>query len=204
MRPLLGGRVYQYELEGWNIVWESRGNYRHWCTQTHERFDRHVLVVMKNPGSLRGDGTDLRRDTTLRILRDVGRETKCSWHIVNLFDFAAARSDELYSNWSRRDGRALVYRKIRTRNFCGVLFAHGDSPKDFQTAYQKRIAFVRTTFKALPEIQIPTTKAGNPVHPMNWQRNGLVSCVRQSIRGHFSSGSVASRIKPTRSPDGEH
>ena len=187
MKPLLGGNVYEHELDGWSIRWESQSNYRHWCVQAHPMFERQVVVVMKNPGSLKGDGSNLKRDTTLRVLRRVGERVKCSWYVVNLFDFASTSSNDLYKCWKRRDGAGLVYRKIHIRRFCGILFAHGDAPAEVHREYEERIALVRKIFKKFPEIRIPATKAGNPVHPLNWQRNRLIEPVVKLIRRQLTA-----------------
>lgn len=75
--PLLGGKVHQRELDDWTIRWESNGEYRHWCSQMRsgDFNGRFIAVCLFNPGSLGDTGANLRRDTTLRILRDVFRAT---------------------------------------------------------------------------------------------------------------------------------
>ena len=71
MQPILEGIVHSQKLDSWLVSWESEGKYRHWCHQTKEGFTKNLLVVMFNPGSLSGDGKNLKRDTTLKILREV-------------------------------------------------------------------------------------------------------------------------------------
>lgn len=139
---------------------------------------------MKNPGSLSGDGANLRRDTTLRILRIVGEAVGLDQTIINLFDYAA---DDLHANWKRRDSSRLVYGRLKTACYRAILFAHGDFDRQRRADYTKRVTLVRQTFSPLPTIVIPLTIAGNPVHPMNWQRNGLMPDVIAAIKEHLSA-----------------
>jgi hypothetical protein len=184
---LLGGEIHRHTLGDWEVSWESHGDYRHWCTQRLSRHSRTVLVVMKNPGSLSGNGSNLKRDTTLRILRGVGEQVGFDQVVLNLFDFASPKVSELYANWTRKDRAELVYGHIDHRSCCAVIYAHGDWEKLYHQDFVDRISVARKHFKALPEITIPTTKAGNPVHPMNWQRNGLLPEVLTACQQHFSA-----------------
>ena len=177
----MGGRVFTRELDDWSVSWESAGAYRHWCAQTRTGHRRAVVIVLKNPGSLRRDGADLRRDTTLRILRTVGEAAGIDWLIVNLFDYAAPNPRDLHANWRRRDARALVFRRLDLSHTRFVIVAHGDYDASHERAYRKRIALVRHALASLHEIAIPVTQAGNGIHPMNWQRRRLLPRVVQAI-----------------------
>lgn len=177
-----------HAIDGWHVSWESCGHYRHWCIQERPDLSDRMLVVMKNPGSLSGDGANLRRDTTLRILRIVGDQVGLSQLIINLFDYAAPKLQDLHDNWQVRDGIGLVYRRLDVSQCRSILFAYGDLDPDHYSDYAERVSLVRRTFGSLPEIHIPTTKAGNPVHPMNWQRNKLMSQVVAAIDARRERG----------------
>lgn len=175
MKPaLLGGKVFEHAIDGWLVTWESRGPYRHWALLQRSEFDSEILVVMKNPGSLRGDGSNLRRDTSLRILRKLGDAVSANMMVANLFDFADPKPEVLRANWKRRDGTKLVYPHLAKRSYEGILFAHGDPVKLPLADYVERIAHVRSVFKRVPEITGPKTKAGYPAHTLNWQRHKLI------------------------------
>jgi hypothetical protein len=186
-KPQLGGTVYQYTLDDWSIAWESNGDYRHWCRQEKVDHSQSVIIVMKNPGSLSGDGKNLKKDTTLRILRVVGDSTRLNWLVINLFDFATPKPSELHEHWNSRDSEALIYSKIRKADYQFILFAHGDLDPDRQADYAKRIALVQKSFGALTPIVIPATKSGNPTHPMNWQRNKVIDQVIDAIAARVES-----------------
>lgn len=186
-KPKLDGTVYQHTLDDWDIAWESNGDYRHWCRQSKSGHLNSVVIVMKNPGSLSGDGTNLKRDSTLRILRVVGDATRVNWLVINLFDYATPKPKELHENWAKRDSGKLIYSCIRKSDYRYIVFAHGDLDVERQSDYMERIALVRLSFASLCDIPIPTTKAGNPVHPMNWQRGKFIDEVIASITHHISS-----------------
>jgi hypothetical protein len=177
----MGGTVYRHHLDGWDVSWESSGRYRHWCLQTRQGHSLRVVVVMKNPGSLSGDGANLRRDTTLRILRNVGDAARIDWLVVNLFDYAAPNPAELHDNWSERDAQSLVFGQLNLPADRFVIFAHGDFNSNHMSDYQERLAFVRHALASLREISTPVTKAGNGVHPINWQRMRLMPQVVAGI-----------------------
>ena len=177
----MGGRVFRRDLDGWSVSWESAGAYRHWCVQEKPAHRRRVMLVLKNPGSLSDDGTQLRRDTTLRILRHVGETAGIDWLIVNLFDFAAPNPRDLHANWARRDAQALVFGRLPLGEEECLMFAHGDFGPDRARAYRRRIALIRGLFASLREIRIPQTKAGNGLHPINWQRMRLIPSVTKAI-----------------------
>jgi hypothetical protein len=187
MTSILGGAVFQHQIDGWELSWESAGPYRHWCRLTRPGHRETILVEMKNPGSLSRDGSNLRKDTTLRILRVVGEQASVNWLVVNLFDFAAAKPAELHENWPARDAGALVFDKLNLHELQFALFAHGDVPRDYKTDYEGRIATIRAAFQSLPRIATPTTKTGQPGHPTNWQRQlripEVVSAILLAKRG---------------------
>ena len=185
LKPVLGGTVFSHAIDGWEVSWESAGDYRHWCIQEMAKHSDQVVIVMKNPGSLSGNGANLRRDATLRILRTVGDAVGINWLVVNLFDYATPQPQQMHDNWDQRDGKALVYRRLDTENCRFVIYAYGDLHADHYEDYSARVKHVRESFAALNEIPIPTTKAGNPVHPMNWQRNKLMNQVITAIDDHM-------------------
>ena len=177
----MGGRLFRRDLDGWGVSWESNGAYRHWCVQARPGHRRRVVLVLKNPGSLSAAGEHLRRDTTLRILRAVGAVAGIDWLIVNVFDYAAANPRDLRENWRDRDARALVFSRLDLRRDQFLIVAHGDFDAEHATAYRSLIALVRVVFGSLREFAIPTTRAGNGVHPINWQRMRLIPRVVQAI-----------------------
>jgi Protein of unknown function (DUF1643) len=184
-KPKLGGTVFQHTLADWEIAWESNGDYRHWCIQERHSHSKSIVIVMKNPGSLSGDGANLKKDTTLRILRIVGESTGVNWLVLNLFDCATPKPQELHDNWDRRDSEKLIYPYIRKSDYRFIMFAHGDLDAVRRTDYTERVTLVRKSFASLCDIPIPTTKSGNPVHPMNWQRGKFIDQVVDSITHHI-------------------
>lgn len=77
-----------------------------------------------------------------------------------------------------------MYRRLDVTQCRFILFAYGDLDLQHYADYSERVSLVRRTFRSLDEIRIPTTKAGNPVHPMNWQRNKLMSQIVATIEAH--------------------
>lgn len=175
MKSLLGGEIYSYDLDGWCVEWESATDYRHWCQQSKTGFEENLLVVMFNPGSLNGDGRNLRRDTTLRILREVCEPIGVNIFVVNLFDFARPAPDELFTNWSKRDSHDLVFAKLQDMKFSAFISAYGDYENRGQrdTEIKERISFVNYIFSGVKEITLPKNSSGTPKHPMSWQRQRL-------------------------------
>ena len=181
---LLNGTVYTREVDGWSISWESNGAYRHWCFQQHPANDRTILVVMLNPGSLQGDGKDLTKDTTLRILREVFETTGLNPFIINLFDLATPSPKELFSNWGKRDSDKLIYENIKHEHFSGILYAYGDygvADVDYPEIAD-RIGLVKRNFKRLPEVELPQNIDGTPKHPMGWQRQKMKPQIKTIIK----------------------
>jgi hypothetical protein len=181
MTSIMGGTVWRHHIDGWDVAWESSGKYRHWCRQTRPGHSESVLAVLMNPGSLSGDGSNLRRDTTLRILRKVGERASTNWLIVNLFDLATPKPTELHTRWQYRDAKALIFEALDLQGVPFVLFAHGNVGADHEADFRNRITMVRSAFAPLREIHVPRTKDGHPVHPMNWQRQRLMSDVVNAI-----------------------
>ncbi|CAN7411107.1 DUF1643 domain-containing protein [Duganella sp. LjRoot269] len=175
MKSLLGGEIYSYDLDGWCVEWESTTDYRHWCQQSKTGFEENLLVVMFNPGSLNSDGRNLRRDTTLRILREVCEPISVNIFVVNLFDFASPAPDELFANWPKRDSHELVFAKLRSMKFSAIIRAYGDYENrgERDAEIKERISFVNSIFSNLKEIALPKNSSGTPKHPMIWQRQML-------------------------------
>ena len=98
MKSLMGGNIYSVLLDDWEISWESQKEYRHWCIQKKTDNKKTLLVIMFNPGSLSGDGKNLSRDTTLRVLREVCGNAGFNQLILNLFDYANPKTAPLFSN----------------------------------------------------------------------------------------------------------
>lgn len=132
-------------------------------------------MVMFNPGSLSGDGKNLRRDTTLRILREVCEPIGINTFVVNLFDFATPVPDELFTNWPKRDSRDLVFAKLRDMKFSAIIRAYGDYENrgERDTEIKERILLVSFIFSNIEEIALPKNASGTPKHPMSWQRQML-------------------------------
>jgi len=178
-----GAEVYNKYLDGWRICWESEGSYRHWCLLEQVSNADIVLIVMLNPGSLRSDGRDIKKDTTLRILREVFNNTGFSPLVVNLFDFSTTSPTILFSNWNKKDSKNLIYSRLDFTNIKAVLYAYGDyqNRKVEGPDIIERIEFVKKHFSDIPEILIPKNKSDTPKHPMAWQRERLKSNVKESI-----------------------
>jgi hypothetical protein len=175
MQSSLNGTVFSHILDGWDISWESSGVYRHWCHQIKSEFWPNLLVIMFNPGSLSGDGKNLRRDTTLRILREVCDSGQINPFVTNLFDYASPSPSDLFVNWNKRDAECLVFDLIGHLNFAGYIMAYGDYENCGQRDQEikDRSKLVRTKLVHLKEISLPKNKSGTPKHPMIWQRQNL-------------------------------
>ena len=172
MKNIMRGTIYTYPLDDWEILWESEGEYRHWCLQRHPQNSSFALVVMLNPGSLSGSGTNLKKDTTLRILREVFTDTGLNPFIINLFDYATPSPKQLFKDWGKKDSKNLVYSSVKDMEFKGIVFAYGDYEliNDYGHEIKQRINLIRTELKSIPKIEVPLNKNGSPMHPMSWQR----------------------------------
>lgn len=184
MKNITNGKVYTHKLDEWEVSWESNGEYRHWCLQKHPQNSEYALVVMLNPGSLSGDGKNLRKDATLRILREVFQETGLNPFVINLFDYATPSPQNLFQNWHKKDADQLVYRHLKDMNLKGVLYAYGDYEHraDHGNEIKQRINLVKTKFGSIPEIVIPRNNTGTPKHPLIWQRQKLKFEIKQIIK----------------------
>lgn len=152
MKSILGGTVYSRVIDGWIVYWESQGDYRRWCLQEHPSNSAKLLVVMFNPSSISGDGANLRRDTTLRILREVCEGSGLNPFVLNLFDPAAPSPKAFFRNWNERDGNKLIYDHVAHLGLKAILFAYGSNENkvDQEKDISNRIQLVRTQFKNLP------------------------------------------------------
>lgn len=172
---ILGGKVHQARLDNWLITWEADGKYRHWCTQVRE--DRttapFAAICLFNPGSLSGDGSSLREDTTLRILREVFNGSPFGCLIINLFDRATPRPPDLFNDWNERDKAhsPLVYGRLPNPSV--FLKAYGDyeNRRNPTIAHdiRTRLADFEKWSSGFRQIQTPLNKSKTPKHVMRWQ-----------------------------------
>ena len=192
MQALLGGKLHRQELGDWWVSWESRGPYRHWCLQECRGPGKKILVVMFNPGSLSGEGRGLKRDTTLRVLREVCGPARLDPLVINLFDYAAASPDDLFANWHRKDGPRLVYTHLDQNQLIGVIYAYGDYEHGGRRAAQirDRISLVKSIFAGLPVVLLPKNKSGTPKHPLSWQREKLKPGISQALAAFAHSADI--------------
>ncbi|MCD4737484.1 MAG: hypothetical protein K8R53_15680 [Bacteroidales bacterium] len=63
---------------------------------------------MFSPGSLTVDGKNLKKDTTLRIIREVFDNTGFNPFIINFFDFTHPKPKMIFKNWSKRERKIPV------------------------------------------------------------------------------------------------
>lgn len=177
MISLMNGQVYTHTLDDWEICWESDGEYRHWCTQKRQGQRKTLLVIMFNPGSLNKDGSNLRKDTTLRILREVCGHAGFNQVILNLFDYAAPNPDDFFNNWQDRDkSLALIYQHINKFKYDNYIFAYGDfenSWSSFNQGIRERVEHISSILDSTKKIELPKNKRGTPKHPTLWQRQGI-------------------------------
>jgi len=186
---LLNGVVHSADLDGWKIRWESDGYYRHWCSQVRpdDFNDRFIAVCLFNPGSLSGDGRNLARDTTLRVLREVFAGTSFGCVVLNLFDRATPKPDELFSVWHERDkpNSSLIYSCIPDEAIAGIILAYGDyehhSDPALATAIKTRISALDAWRGKRPLIASPKNKSGTPKHVMRWQIEKMKSVLFERI-----------------------
>lgn len=186
--PLLGGLAHCRELDGWEIRWEAHGDYRHWCSQIrpNDFNEKFIAVCLFNPGSLKGDGANLRKDTTLRILREVFESTDYGCLVVNLFDRATPKPPELFSVWTERDrpNCPLVYPLLSNVIVASIL-AYGDyeNHPDGQKGVEikARIALLETWRAGFKSLDSHRNASGTPMHVIRWQIEGLKETVAQSL-----------------------
>ena len=193
-KALLNGKIYSSsKIDGWTVTWEGDEHYRHWCLQEKHGQENapQMLVVMLNPGSLRGSGENLRKDTTLRILRNVFSSSKYNCLVANLFDLAG-QPKEFFNEWKSKDKNSQFVYDSLFNNFRieGVIFAYGDcensTKKEFQSELQNRISLVRKKLQKISIIDSPQNSSGTPMHPMGWQIKKKLDCVANTIISHCS------------------
>jgi hypothetical protein len=188
--PVLGGMIHCKQYKNWDVSWETDGDYRHWCIQrpSDSPTSRLISVVLTNPGTLSGDGRELARDTTLRILRTTFEGTRYGCLILNLFDFATPKPPVLFGQWNNRDKikSKLVYEVFPQKHVVATIFAYGDyensSPPTIRRQVKDRISLIRDRLRALPVIESPLNRTGSPKHVMKWQIDGHIDEMNASIR----------------------
>lgn len=181
MRSLMNGDVYQSEVDGWTISWESKDEYRHWCIQGRPENAKNLLVIMFNPGSLNKDGKNLSRDTTLRILREVCGNAGFNQIILNLFDYSDPDSEGLFANWDKRDSEQLVFNKISEFKYDYYIMAYGSYQFGiYGDEIKERIAYIRSLIQG-QEIVLPKNADGTPKHPKVWQMQKLKGSITQIL-----------------------
>lgn len=181
--PLLDGEVHSHQIDGWSVSWESKSTYRHWCHQVKDQTWGNLLVIMFNPGSLSGAGCNLRKDSTLRILREVGAAAKLNTFVINLFDYASPSPNALFNSWHLRDSNDLVFSKLNCVGLQSYICAYGDYENwgVQNQAIKDRILLIKNTVKELREIVLPKNKSGTPKHPMTWQRQKIKSQIAELL-----------------------
>jgi hypothetical protein len=193
---LLNGKIYSSsKINNWTVAWESDGCYRYWCLQQKlgQEDAPHILVVMLNPGSLQGSGENLRKDATLRILRNIFSSTKYSCLVANLFDLAG-QPNVFFGKWKLGDKSSqLVYDELFSAfHINGVIFAYGDyennAKKEFQSGLQNRILLIREKLsqQRISVIDSPQNSSGSPMHPRGWQIRKKLDCIKNAIISHCS------------------
>ena len=184
MAQQLQGQLFKRSIDGWEVSWLSEGTYRHWCRQILKPEWPTLLVLMFNPGSLSGSGAGLPRDTTLRILREVGSAAGFNIYVINLFDYASPRPSDLFDNWARRDGRRLHYTELALDQFTAYVSAYGNylGWVAWRSDIDARVREVQAALANLPEIALPKNGNGTPKHPMVWQRQKLKPTIASLIR----------------------
>ena len=170
--PIMNGNVYEHAIDGWRVSWESSGQHRHWCRQVKDESWKTLLVVMFNPGSLSGGGVGLSKDLTLRILREVTGGAELNSFVINLYDYADPKVQNLFNNWSLRDGSHLIYDYLNLKDFCGFIMAYGDYQNWGQQneSIKERILLVKKSLSELKQIDLKPNSSGTPKHPVTWQR----------------------------------
>jgi hypothetical protein len=152
---------------------------------------------MFNPGSLSGDGSDLSKDTTLRILREVCGAANLNPYIVNLFDYASPSPQDLFDNWSKRDASKLVFDKLPISIFNSYILAYGDYENLGQrdSEIKARQVLVRNYLKSLNEIVLPKNNSGTPKHPINWQRQKIKTEISELLNASLSKSKHKQKVE---------
>jgi hypothetical protein len=186
---MFGGIVHTKNYDGWRVSWESLGEYRFWCSQVHPSNSRLAAIVMLNPGNLSGDGANLSRDTTLRVLRELFLGTRYNPFVINLFNLATPKSQVLFEHWEERDNPAFKYTLLPKDELAAVMYAYGDyeNRDRHSTDIKDRISEVRDFLSGVPEIIVPRNKSGTPKHPLPIQTQKLKDDFQQAIIEHASA-----------------
>lgn len=185
---LLGGVVHCRELDDWQIRWEADDDYRHWCSLIRPKnFNgKFIAVCLFNPGSLKGDGTKLLADTTLRILREVFESTAYGCLVVNLFDRATPKPPQLFSVWTQRDkpNSGLIY-PLLSNMVVASIRAYGDyeNHNDCQKGHdiKARIAVLEKWRSGFKSIENPENLRKTPMHVMRWQTQSQKRTMAQRL-----------------------
>ena len=192
------GKCHTANVDGWNVSWETRGDYRLWCKQEQPSNTQQAVVVMFNPGSLSGGGEKLRRDTTLRILREIFAGTGYNPYIVNLFSLATPKPWELFDAWPNRDCPGFGVNDLAWAECSAVLYAYGayESENGYAESIKDRIREIRSVLSEIPEIVVPLAKTGTPKHPMRMQIEGLKSEFQKLIAAHAAANNSLQARRP--------
>ena len=197
--------IYTKEIDDWTITWESAGEYRLWCKQEHKSNTETALVVMLNPGSLSGSGENIKKDTTLRILREIFEDTGYNPFIINLFTLATPKPELLFDNWNARDIPNYSIANLPTNDFSAVMYAYGayELKKKYSEYSQdilQRINLIRDHYSSLPEINVPKAKTNTPKHPMRIQIEGLKDEFKSLISKSYKANKAFKRDAKQHAP----
>ena len=187
MKSLMGGKIYSVLLDDWEISWESQKEYRHWCIQKKTDNKKTLLVIMFNPGSLSGDGKNLSRDTTLRVLREVCGNAGFNQLILNLFDYANPKTAPLFSNWEKRDLNSnLIFEHLSEFKYDNYIMAYGSyqSNPSYEKDISERINLIQNILEKDKEIKLPRNQNGTPKHPKVWQHQKLKPDITEILSKH--------------------
>jgi len=137
--------IYNKEIDDWNVSWESAEEYRLCCKQEHSSNDETALVVLFNPGSLSGSGDNLRKDTTLRILREIFVNTGYNPYIINLYTYATAKPWMLFDSWEKKDCPEYSFDELKPSDFSAVMYVYGayELEKGYEQDIKDRINAIK-------------------------------------------------------------
>jgi Protein of unknown function (DUF1643) len=192
---LFGGEYYSGSIEGWQVAWESVDSHRLWCHQTREKARHLVCVVMFNPGSLSGDGSNLSRDDTLRIVRSAMPDA-CSVLVVNLFTLAAPNPSDLFDQWDSRQSSAFDITRFQSEKIDLVVYAYGDIGQTGKTKQlygkhiRQRVQEIADAFKGIPILELPQaliSGAKNPKHPKHWKLGKHIPTIKSTIEAFLKA-----------------
>lgn len=190
-QSVFGGMLYQKDIEGWQVAWESIGPHRLWCYQFRGEPKHLLCVVMFTPGSLSGDGRELSKDDTLRIIRSAMPENAAAL-VLNLFTFATPKPDVFFEQWADRDCCDFNIAAFRTMPIDAVVFAYGDGGQDrkrnrdynYREPVLARITRLRDAMSGFPIVKTPQeliSAIGNPKHPKHWKVLRQIENVKSEI-----------------------